>query len=134
MKFKGLNGELSKIFTRRESEAAKRESEAAKRESEAAKREGATNNINQNSSNADVENYVEEAGLKLKLIGNVLLCSVLFQAISLFIVFNVDVRDLQTVTLITGVLQIILFIVILMGFFDAGNALIKSSKSKNGNN
>ena len=42
-------------------------------------------------------------------------------------------EDLFIIT-ITGVLQIILFIVILMGFFDAGNALINSSKSKNSNN
>lgn len=55
-----LKGEFSKIYTRRESVATKTRNVAAKKES-------ATNNINQNSSNADIESYVEKAGLKLKL-------------------------------------------------------------------
>ena len=124
--------EIQKLKEKLKDESSKKLKEKLKDESSKiySEKENGKPNLN----NAHKETYLEEAGLKLKLIGNMILFTVLVQVFSLLSVYFISPKDLLKISLTIGIIQIIFFLVILYGFFDAGNALIKYSKSKNSNN
>tara|TARA_B110001450_G_scaffold242234_1_gene252342 strand:+ start:116 stop:682 length:567 start_codon:yes stop_codon:yes gene_type:complete len=134
-KFKSKNSitenEIQKLKEKLKDEISKKLKEKLKDESSKiySDKENGKSNLN----NEHKETYLEEAGLKLKLIGNMILYTVLLQVFSMLVYF-INPKELLIISLPIGIIQIIFFLVILYGFFDAGNALIKYSKSKNSNN
>ena len=76
-------------------------------------------------------NYIEEAGEMLKLIGSMTLCSIILAVFSFFFISHIPPKNVSTFSIIISIIQFIFVLVAIRGFFGAGNALIKYSKSKN---
>jgi hypothetical protein len=76
-------------------------------------------------------NYIEEAGEMLKLIGSMTLCGIILAVFSFFFIGHIPPKDVSTFSIIISIIQFIFVLVAIRGFFGAGNALIKYSKSKN---